>query len=443
MSASPRTPVLIAIAGLTLGACTDLPARATVGKGEKTPYPGALSIEWNRGLLEVAEAEDHFLTLKAVRTASMMHLAMHDALNAIDPRYETYRFKGDGAGADPIAAAVQAGWEVAVGQYPDRQAVFDSLRTRWLEQALDGEARSKGLALGRAAAEEVVRSRDGDGWNTEAEYRFHPMGPGVYAEFGEHSNTPQGFVFGAGWGKARPFFLERAGQFRAPPPPAIESEAYTRAFDEVKDVGRDDSATRTADQTHLALWWKEFLDKSMNRLARQIAADEGIDLWDATRLFAFVDVDIFDGYVSVFENKFLYNHWRPYTAIRWAENDGNPNTLADPDWNNTHHHTYAFPSYPSAHGTVAASVLTIFGKIFGDDYAFTLATPEVSSAGPMSPMVVMDPPTRAFTSFSQAAMEAAMSRVYLGIHFRYDSEEGYRLGTRIGEHAWDHYLRPR
>jgi membrane-associated phospholipid phosphatase len=441
MSTPPRAPALIVIAALTLGACKDLPAGATDDPSRAAP--GALAIAWNQGLLEVAEAEDHFLTLKGVRTASMMHLAMHDALNAVDPRYESYAFEGDGMGADPVAAASQAAWEVAVGQYPDRRATFDSLRARWLAGVPDGEARERGLALGRSAARAVVATRDGDGWNTEAEYAFHPMGPGVYAEFNEHSNTPQGFVFGAGWGKTRPFFLERADQFRAPPPPDIDSDAYTRAFDEVKEVGGDGSATRTADQTHLALWWKEFLDKSMNRLARQIAAERAIDLWDATRLFALVNVDIFDGYVSVFENKFFYDHWRPYTAIRWAEHDGNPDTHADPDWNNTHHHTYAFPSYPSAHGTVAASALTIFGKFFGDDHAFTLATPEVSSAGPMSPMMEMDPPTRSFTSFSQAAMEAAMSRVYLGIHFRYDSEEGYRLGTRIGEYAWDHHLRPR
>ncbi len=443
MSTPPRTLLLVAMTGLTLGACIDLSSHATAEKDMEPAPPGELAVEWNQALLEVAEAEDHFLTLKAVRTASMMHLAMHDALNSIDPRYETYRYQGEGAGADPIAAAVQGAWEVAVGQYPDRQTLFDSLRTRWLERVPDGEARARGLALGGAAAEAVVRSRDGDGWNTEAQYRFHPMGPGVYAEFNEHSNTPQGFVFGSGWGKARPFFLESAGQFRSPPPPSIESEAYTRAFDEVKEVGSEMSATRTDDETHQALWWKEFLDKSMNRLARQIAAAEQLDLWDATRLFAFVNVDIFDGYVCVFENKFLYNHWRPYTAIRWAENDGNPNTVADPEWDNTHQHTYAFPSYPSAHGTVAASVLTIFGKMFGDDYAFTLATPEVNRAGPMSPMMEMNPPTRSFTRFSQAAMEAAMSRVYLGIHFRYDSEEGNRLGGRIGEYAWGHSLRPR
>ncbi|MBZ0089256.1 MAG: vanadium-dependent haloperoxidase, partial [Thermoanaerobaculia bacterium] len=267
-------------------------------------------------------------------------------------------------------------------------------------------------------------------------------GPGVYAEFEAHSGTPRGFVFGTGWARARPFFLERADQFRAAPPPEIESGDYTRAFDEVREFGRALSATRTADQTHLAFWWKEFCDSSMNRLARHLVAAEGLDLWAATRLFALIDAGIFDGYVSVFENKFHFNHWRPYTAIRWAENDGNPATAAEPDWDNTHHHTYAFPSYPSAHGTVCAAAMTLFARVFGDDYTFTMTTPEVERAGPMSPRVKMDPPERSFTSFSSAAKECALSRVYLGIHFRYDAEAGNELGRRIAEHAWHRFLVP-
>lgn len=419
-------------------------ARAAADGGVTSPaQPADVAVDWNRQLLEIAYAEDHFLTLKGVRASSMMHLAMHDALNAIDPVYEPYLLNDVEEAADPIAAAAQAARDVAVSQYADRTAAFDSLLHRWLATVPPGPARAKGIALGRAAAAAVLRARDGDGWNAEAEYRFRPPGPGVYVEFQEHSGTPPGFVFGAGWGKARPFFLQHPAQFRSPPPPAIESDAYTRAYNEVKEVGRDVSATRTPDETHLALWWKDFCENSMNRLARQIVAAESMNLRDATRLFAFVNASIHDGYVSVFENKFHHNHWRPYTATRQAAQDGNPNTVPDPDWDNTHHHTYPFPSYPSAHGTVAAAALTIFANIFGDDYPFTLSTPEVNAGGPMSPMMGMEPPTRSFPSFSAAAREAGLSRVYLGIHFRYDSEEGNRLGTRIGQYAWDHYLRRR
>lgn len=127
-------------------------------------------------------------------------------------------------------------------------------------------------------------------------------------------------MFGAGWAHARPFALLRADQFRVPPPPAIESDEYTAAFDEVKEAGRFQSRTRTTDQTHLAMWWKDFVENSRNRLARDLVTQRQLDLWPAARLFALLNRNIFDAYVASFDNKFFYNHWRPYTAIRWAAN---------------------------------------------------------------------------------------------------------------------------
>ncbi|MEZ5284873.1 MAG: vanadium-dependent haloperoxidase [Vicinamibacterales bacterium] len=403
---------------------------------------GGVVVAWNARALGIAEAEDHFLTLKGVRTAAMMHLAMHDALNAVEPRYEAYRLRVREPGVDPVAAAAHAAYAVVVDQFPSRKAELDEELGRW-QASLDAPARTRAADLGRAAAAAVLEAREGDGWDREAEYQWHPMAPGVYAEFHEHSGTPEGFVFGAGWAEARPFVLERADQFRAPPPPAIDSDAYTEAFDEVRAVGSDGSTTRTADQTHLAMWWKDFAENAQNRLARQLVADEQTPLWEAARLFALVNVGIIDGYIHVFADKFHYNHWRPYTAIRWAANDGNPDTEPDPDWNNLHRNTYAFPSYPSAHGTVCAAAMTMFADVYGDAHPFTMSTPQVDSAGPMSPKMAMDPPTRHFERFSDAAMECAMSRVYLGIHFRYDSIEGNRLGRRIGEYTLAHALRPR
>lgn len=402
----------------------------------------ALVIAWNERVLTVAEAEDHFLTLKGVRTAAMMHVAMHDALNSIDPRYAPYAYRADESDASPLAAAAQAAYDVAASQYPQQKKVWTNERKKWLHTTPDGPAKAKGIALGRAAAKAILKRRENDNWDAQAKYHWHPMAPGVYAEFSEHSGTPKGFIFGAGWSKMKPFMLTKAEQFRAPPPPSIRSHRYTAAFNEVKEVGRYASASRTPDQTHLAMWWKEFIESSHNRLARAIVTREGSDLWDSARLFALLNMSITDAYISVFDSKFFYNHWRPYTAIRWAAHDGNPDTIADPQWNNTHRHTYAFPSYPSAHGTATAAAMTILGKTFGDRYEFTMSTPQVEQAGPLSPKVRMVPPTRSFTSFSAAAHECALSRVYLGIHFRYDSEQGEQLGKKVGTFGWDHYLQP-
>jgi hypothetical protein len=401
-----------------------------------------LLTDWNSRVLEMAEAEDGLLTLKGVRTAAMMHIAIHDALAAIQPRYTPYAYDDAMPEADPIAASVIAAWTVAADQFPDQRPALTALREAWMSDGGGDAAAAHGAEVGTAAARAILGARTDDGWDNEAKYRWHPMAPGVYAEFAEHSGTPEGFVFGAGWATARPFALESQDQFRSPPPPDIDSSEYTEAYQEVKEVGRYQSETRTADQTHLALWWKDFAESSHNRLARDLVQREQIDLVDAARLFAMLNIAIFDAYVNVFDNKFYYNHWRPYTAIRWAENDGNPHTIADRSWDNTHRHTYAFPSYPSAHGSACAAAMSAIEDTFGDDYAFTMRIPEVDIAGPFSGKMKTEPPTRGFGSPSEAAVECAMSRVYLGIHFRYDSIEGYRLGRRIGEYVVANYLQP-
>ncbi len=397
--------------------------------------------EWNRVLLSAAEAEDGFLTLKGVRTTALMHLSIHDALNAIDRRYEPFAFPDVAPTADPMAALTEAAFKVASSQYADA-AEFAAVRERQLAEVELGDPRTEGLELGEAAASAVLASREGDGWDGEVEYQWHPMDPGVYAEFHDHSGTPEGFIFGSGWARARPFALEDPGQFRSPPPPPIESDEYVEAFDEVKELGRWQSTSRSEDQTHLAFWWKQFVEKSHNRLARELVIEERLDAWQAARFFALLEMSIYDGYIASFDNKFLYNHWRPYTAIRWASHDGNSKTDEQPDWNNTHRHTYAFPSYPSAHGTVCAAAMSIFEEVFGTSRPVTLTIERVDSAGPFSEPMDLSPAQRSFDSFAQAAEECALSRVFLGIHFRYDSVAGTALGRQVGGYVLEHELEP-
>ena len=402
--------------------------------------PANFVVEWNKQLLAAAEAEDGFMTLKGVRTAAMMHLAMHDALSAIRHEYAPYALRADAPDADPIFAASQAAYEIALSQYPKQSVQWQMLLASTAHAS--GAAWQRSVELGKAAATAVLDSRKSDKWDSQAEYRFHPMGPGVYAEFREHSGTPEGFVFGAGWATVKPFALVRPDQFRVGPPPAIDSKEYAAAFDEVKDVGAFASRTRTADQTHLAMWWKEFVEASHNRLARDLVVRDRLELTRAARLFALLNISIFDGYVSSFDSKFFYNHWRPYTAIHWADKDGNPATELDAQWDNLHKHTYAFPSYPSAHGTVCGAAMTVMAATFGEKRKIWMETREVDKAGPMSGKIAMNPPTRSFESFPAAALECALSRVYLGIHFRYDSVAGNELGHKVGGYALEKYLTP-
>ncbi|WP_431124265.1 vanadium-dependent haloperoxidase [Flagellimonas flava] len=407
-------------------------------------YNASLASDFNKQIIETAIAEDNLLTMKGVRSASMAHVAMHDALNSIVPKYRHYAYRTQSPDANPISAAAYAAYSVAINQYPDKKETFKKILEKHISNIQDSESKIKGKTLGEAAADAILQKREGDKWNGQADYTFHPMAPGVYAEFNEHSGTPEGFIFGAGLAAIKPFLLTNYDHFKAPPPPKINSEAYTKAFNEVKELGRFDSKTRTKDQSHLAMWWKEFGESSHNNLLRDLIKKENPNLWDATRSFALMNMVIFDGYVNVFYNKFHYNHWRPYTAIRWAANDGNDSTEPDEEWNNLHKHTYPFPSYPSAHGTASTAAMTVLANTFGkgDNYKFTMVQKEVDSAGFFSGRMKMDPPTRSFSSFSEAGLEASMSRVYLGIHFRYDSEEGNKLGAQIGNYASDNFLKP-
>ena len=180
--------------------------------------------------------------------------------------------------------------EVACQQYPDQKKHFDEmLSTSFFELGKNETEAAK--KLGKASARAILAKRTNDSWNGEAEYTWHPMAPGVYAEFNEHSGTPEGFIFGAGWAQAKTFMLPKQDHFRSPPPPEINSTDYSKAFKEVKELGSDKSTTRTDDQAHLAMWWKDFVENSHNRLARQLIQKEGLDLWEAARVFCVNEYD--------------------------------------------------------------------------------------------------------------------------------------------------------
>lgn len=282
------------MASATLLVCSCAERRAPTLHPARDETNGALIVAYNRRVLAIANAEDHLLSLKGARTLSMMHLAVHDALNAIVPRYATYLELESAPGADPIAAAARAAHDVAVGQYPNAAAELARELDTWLLPLAEGPAKDSGQALGRAAAVALSKAREHDAWNAEGDYQLEPPGPGVYADFPAHSGTPPGFVFGSGWGRAKPFLLQGPRQFPLPPPPPLDSSAYAEAFEEVKTLGRFDSAMRSAEQTHIALWWKDFAENSMNRLAAEQVTDKA-DLWESARLFALINASIFDG----------------------------------------------------------------------------------------------------------------------------------------------------
>jgi hypothetical protein len=235
--------------------------------------------------------------------------------------------------------------------------------------------------------------------------------------------------------------LKSSAQFRPPAPYPINSKRYTDDFNEVKALGGDGGMTqsaRTPDQTEIALFWVESSPLMWNRIGRAVASSQGLTLWENARLFALLNLGLADGYIASFGDKYFYNYWRPVTAIREGNNDGNPDTTGDPQWTPLVV-TPPLPDYDSGHaveGGTAAGILQ--GFFHNDRISFavcstTLPTGETCASA--------NPRTRSFNSFSEAATENGMSRILVGFHFRHAVEEGILHGQKIADWVVGHVLR--
>ena len=231
------------------------------------------------------------------------------------------------------------------------------------------------------------------------------------------------------WPFVQPFALRSANQFRPPPPPALTSPSYTDSFDEVKSLGAVGSLTRTADQTQIARFWGAPIQNYWNEIAQTAALAHGTTLEQNARLFALLDLSLADSVIAFYDAKYTYHFWRPITAIRAADNDGNPATAADPNW--TPLATTALdPSYPGAHAVVSAAGADVLSRFFGNNEDFAVTSE------------VLPGVERTFTSFSDAADEASLSRIYAGQHFRFDQVAGQQLGKQIADYVTTNFLLP-
>ena len=338
------------------------------------------------------------MTFKGQRAMALMHLAMHDTLNAIDRRYEPYAYTGPDADAGPEAAAAQAAHDVLVALYPNERARLKTELAKWA---------SKPVSVGRKAARAILSAREKDGWDLPGTYEFKNE-PGLY------QTTPDwdGFMLQPGFRLARPLALKSSDQFRPPPPPPLTSERNQRDLREVRDASGAGG---------FAIWWMEFSEGSATRLARQLVTERQTDLWDAARMFALLMTSLYDTYIAVWDSKYEYNHWRPYTAIR---------ATIDPNWNSLLP-APPFPEYVSAHAGGCAAAFAILEKTFGSNVSFTMKT---LTAPP-------EMPERSFTSFDAAADECAESRIRLGWHFLYATDAGLELGRRVADYVSGHYLK--
>jgi hypothetical protein len=386
------------------------------------------------------------------RMYAMTHIAIHDALNAIDHRARPYTFEKAEPGASPDAAVAAAARDVLValiGQLPLElvsQSCIDagiaSVEADYaaaLAAIPDDPTKAQGIAVGQAAAAAILDLRAADG----AVGPFLNFNCPQATNPGEYQCTPDTpFIAFEVWANVTPFVLKDSSQFRPGPPYAVTRMKYTADFNEVKSLGGDGITTpsaRTADQTEIALFWLESSPLKWNRIARTVSADAELDLWENARLFALLNMALADGYIAMKDSKNYYNYWRPITAIRAGESDGNPGTSGDPGWTPLRP-TPPDQDYPSGHSIEGGAGAEVLKQFFGtDQISFQdcgVLLPAGSACSDPSPVL------RTYASFSQAAVENAYSRILVGFHFRKATEEGNDYGHKIGKRAANLYLQP-
>jgi hypothetical protein len=376
-------------------------------------------LDWNAAAHRIfTQANGYQDPLGATRALAMMHLAMHDAVNAVDARYQSYLPVETDRKADPVVAAASAAHGVLSAMFPAQQATLDATLAETLLDAGVGDGVARGRALGQRAASAMIQARTNDGANGSEPYQ-----PGTAP--GRYRFKPGiEFIALPHWRNVTPFGLEPPGDFRLGAPPALTSEAYTKSFAEVKSKGRVDSTTRSADETEYAAFWYEFSDIGWNRLARTVARERKQDLWRRARTFALLNVAMADSYIAGWDSKLHYDFWRPITAIPLADIDGNAATSPDAGWTEFLP-TPPIQDYPSTHSALGAAAAAVLTDAFGPGVRFTLTS---GSADPAAPQ-------RSFKSFAHAAYENASSRVMAGLHFRFSCDAGLLLGNRVGKRA--------
>jgi hypothetical protein len=389
-------------------------------------------LDWNAIAVNTAIANGQSPVAQA-RFAAIAQLAVFEAVNAITGDYQPYLgtiVAPPGASAD--AAAIQAAYRVLSTYFPASASTLDAERANSLASIADGQAKDDGITTGEAAALAVIALRANDGSSPPG---FKIPGPPVPGEWQATPSCPivNGIAVGTffQWQNVTPFGIPSANAFLLGTPPALTSNQYAKAYNEVMTVGSIDSTERPQDRTNVALFYAASSPTLvLNQAARQVAQEQGHSLSENARALALVNMAISDSLVASFLNKYHYNFWRPETAIHAGDTDGNPKTDPDPSFVPLIT-TPCFPSYPSNHGSASNGGAEILRRLYGEGgHLITLSNPAV-------PNIVLQ-----YTTFKQITNDISDARVYGGIHFRTDQVAGERLGRVVGTAIYKGNLRP-
>ena len=388
-------------------------------------------IVWNRALLTIVRTPGaQPKTVHSTRSFAIMHAAIYEAVNAIDRKHKPYlvAVSDISRSASQDAAATAAAHEALVALYPAFKAQLDDQLQQSLAEIPDGQDKTDGIAIGVRVAEQMLALRSTDGSsNPPIPYAFGTA-PGDYQSTPPNFPPQPQFTH---WSRVTPFVLNRANQFRPGPPPALTSDEYADVFNEIKSSGVVNSTTATADETLAGRFWNGAIQDYWNEITQTESLAHNLSTAQNARLFALVNLSLADGVIAFYDAKYTYNFWRPVTAIRAADANLNPETIADPNWLPEVITTAPDPSYPGAHAVISEAAAEVLRSFFGRDHFDFKVTSEV-----------LPGVERSFTSLSAASEEATLSRVFAGQHFRSDLTSGHRLGRDVADFVVDHFLTP-
>ena len=387
-------------------------------------------IEWNRTLLMILRTPGaQPATLHSTRSFAMLHGAIFDAVNAIDQSYHPYavRLSHVSRVASTWAAADQAAHDVLVALYPAFSGTLDAELQEDLGRIPDGQNKSQGIAVGESAATAILAMRQDDGSSTTLPPFVPSSQPGSY-QLTPPNFAPADFIQ---WSGVAPFALDSANQFRPAPPPELTSDRYTDSFSEVKRLGLAASTMRSDVQTQIGKFWNGNIQDFWNEIAQTAALQRQLGIVRSAHLFAELNFALGDTVIAFFDAKYTYVLWRPVTAIQMADTDNNPKTAGDAAWTPLSGKTAPDPSYPGAHSAISTAASWVLRNYLGNAFSFDVTSESLPGV------------TRHFNSFSDAAVEAGLSRIYAGQHFRFDHEAGEHLGNQVAHFVMGAVLRPR
>jgi hypothetical protein len=379
---------------------------------------GAIVIAWNKELLHIVQTPGaQPATIHPTRSYAILHASIYDAVVSITRDAPAYLFSVPASStARADAAAAQAGHDTLVALYPKWKAALDQQLSSELAVIPDGTGKQQGIQVGQTVAARLIAIRANDG----SAATLQPFVPGNQP--GNYQLTPPKFVAPVftNWSSVTPFVLNNAAQFRPGPPPAVTSQASAQALNEVKSLGQNTSTTRTAEQTVIAKFWAGPPWNLWNEIAENAALAHHTNLETTARLFAVLNLSLADSTIAFYDAKYHYQLWRPVTAIREANMAGNPAIVGDPTWTPLVV-TALDPAYPAAHAVISEDAATVLSAFFGNK-------DHIRATSDVLPGVVAS-----YTSYSDIATEAGLSRIYAGNHTRIEVDAGDTLGNNVAQ----------